>query len=60
MTWPGTLALLVSTNESRGYLRPGLLLKPAETMAVGAGNAESNIAAETKANNLNIINVGAT
>lgn len=56
----GNRSVLVSTSEPRGYLRPGLSLKPGETMVVGTGHAEADIVAHADANNLKVIDIGAT
>jgi filamentous hemagglutinin len=56
----GVRSVLVGTSEPRGYLRPGVILKPGETMAVGLGHAEADIAAFASANKLRIIDIGAT
>jgi filamentous hemagglutinin len=41
-------------------LRPGVTLKPGETMVAGTGHAEADIIAYAKANNLKVIDIGAT
>ena len=51
---------LVSTSEPRGYLRPGVTLKPGEIMVTGTGHAEVDIVKYANAHNLKIINIGAT
>jgi hypothetical protein len=56
----GVRSVLVSTSEPRGYLRRGVTLKPGETMVVGTGHAEADLVAYAKANNLKIVDVGAT
>jgi filamentous hemagglutinin len=56
----GTRSVLVSTSEPRGYLRPGVTLKPGETMVAGTGHEEADIIAYAKANNLKVIDIGAT
>jgi filamentous hemagglutinin len=38
----GTTRRVVSTSERRGYLRPGVELKPGEELARGNGHAEVN------------------
>jgi hypothetical protein len=56
----GVRSVLVSTSEPRGYLRPGVSLKPGETMVAGTGHAETDILAYAKDNNLKVIDIGAT
>jgi filamentous hemagglutinin len=56
----GVRSVLISTSEPRGYLRRGVTLKPGETMVVGTGHAEADIVAYAKADNLKVIDIGAT
>lgn len=56
----GVRSVLISTSEPRGYLRPGVTLRPGETMVVGTGHAEADIIAHAQANNLRVIDIGAT
>ena len=56
----GVRSVLISTSEPRGYLRPGVTLKPGETMVVGTGHAEADIVTYAKANNLKVIDIGST
>jgi filamentous hemagglutinin len=43
-----------------GALRPGVLLKPGETLAPGLGHAEADIVNFTQQNGLRLLEVGAT
>jgi filamentous hemagglutinin len=56
----GVRSVICATSEPRGYLRPGVSLKPGETMVAGTGHAEADLVAYAKANNLKIIDIGAT
>jgi multidrug efflux pump subunit AcrA (membrane-fusion protein) len=56
----GARSVLVATSEPRGYLRPGVSLRPGETLVAGTGHAEADIIAHARANNLRIIDIGAT
>jgi RHS repeat-associated protein len=56
----GARSVLVSTSEPRGYLRPGVTLNPGETMVAGTGHAEADIINYARANNLRVIDIGAT
>jgi filamentous hemagglutinin len=51
---------LIGTSEPRGYLRPGVLLKPGETLASGLGHAEADIMSFAHQNGLRLLEVGAT
>jgi filamentous hemagglutinin len=56
----GLRRVLVATSEPRGYLRPGVILKPGETIVGGAAHAEADIIAYAQANNLAVVEIGAT
>ncbi|HYO66412.1 MAG TPA: hypothetical protein VEU33_10045 [Archangium sp.] len=56
----GAQRVLIGTSEPRGYLRPGVLLKPGETLAPGLGHAEADIVNFTQQNGLRLLEVGAT
>jgi filamentous hemagglutinin len=56
----GQRLVLVSTSEPGGYLRPGVNLKPSEIFVGGTGHAEADIVDYSKANDLKIIDIGAT
>jgi filamentous hemagglutinin len=56
----GTRSVLISTSEPRGYLRPGVTLKPGERVIPGTGHAEADIISYAKANNLKVVDIGAT
>jgi hypothetical protein len=52
--------VLIGTSEPRGYLRPGVTLKPGEVKVLGDSHAEQNIVSYIIASNLKLINIGAT
>lgn len=56
----GIRSVVVSTSEPRGYIRPGVVLQPGETIIVGTGHAEADIVSYANANGLKIIDIGAT
>ncbi len=56
----GAPRVLIGTSEPRGYLRPGVLLKPGETLAPGLGHAEADIVNFTQQHGLRLLEVGAT
>lgn len=56
----GVRSVLIGTSEPAGYLRPGVSLNPGETMVPGLGHAEEDIINFAKANNLKVIEIGAT
>lgn len=56
----GVRSVVISTSEPRGYLRPGVALKPGEKMIVGKGHAEEDIVNHANANNLRVVDIGAT
>ena len=56
----GVQRVLISTSEPRGYLRPGVMLKPGETMVAGSGHAEADLVSFAKANDLKLLEVAAT
>lgn len=56
----GVRSVLVSTSESRGYLRPGVSLQTGEKVIPGTGHAEADIVTYASANGLKIIDIGAT
>lgn len=56
----GTRSVLIGTSERGGYLRPGVHLEPGETIVPGLGHAEVDIVNYAKANNLKVIEIGAT
>jgi hypothetical protein len=56
----GTRSMLIGTSEPGGYLRPGVTLKPGETMIPGPMHAEQDIINYATANNLKVIEIGAT
>jgi len=56
----GGQRVLVGTSEPRGYLRPGVLLNPGETLAPGFGHAEANVVNFAQQNGLRLLEVGAT
>jgi filamentous hemagglutinin len=56
----GVPSVVVATSEPRGYLRPGVTLKPGEAMVAGTGHAEANIIAHARLFNLRVIDIGAT
>jgi hypothetical protein len=55
----GVRSVLVSSSEARG-LRPGVTLQPGEILVRGTGHAEANIIAHAQANNLRVVDIGAT
>lgn len=54
-----TLRTVVSTSEPRGYLRPGVTLKPGEELSRGDGHAEVSGINYMRENKINPIAVGA-
>ncbi|GIW80329.1 MAG: hypothetical protein KatS3mg105_2136 [Gemmatales bacterium] len=57
----GVRSVLVSTSEPRGYLRPGVTLRPGENDGCwNRPHAEADIIAYAEANNLRVIDIGAT
>jgi filamentous hemagglutinin len=56
----GQRAVLIGTSEPRGYLRPGVELRPGERVVAGSGHAEADIVSHATANELKIISIGAT
>jgi len=56
----GTRSVLIGTSEPGGYLRPGVTLNPGETMIPGPCHAEQDIINYATANNLKVIEIGAT
>jgi filamentous hemagglutinin len=56
----GTRSVLIGTSEPGGYLRPGVQLRPGESLIPGLGHAEEDIINYAKANNLKVIEIGAT
>jgi len=56
----GVRSTLIGTSEPGGYLRPGVQLKPGEIVIPGACHAEQDIVNYAKANNLKVIEIGAT
>jgi hypothetical protein len=56
----GARVVLISTSEPRGYLRPGVTLKPGEVLVRGNGHAEADIVAYAQANGLRVVSIGAT
>jgi hypothetical protein len=54
---------LIGTSEKRTrtpYVRPGVVIQSGETVVTGVGDAEANIVAHAKKNNLKVIAIGAT
>jgi filamentous hemagglutinin len=56
----GNRLVLIGTSEPRGYLRPGVSLKPGETVVAGTGHAEADIINYAKAKKLKVVDIGAT
>ncbi|SDE77502.1 hypothetical protein SAMN05192589_1381, partial [Paracidovorax valerianellae] len=56
----GVRSVVISTSEPRGYLRPGVTLRPGEIVIDGTGHAEADIVSYANANGLRIIDIGAT
>ncbi|MEH2500321.1 hypothetical protein V1294_006800 [Bradyrhizobium sp. AZCC 1678] len=56
----GVRQVLIGTSEPMGYLRPGVTLRPGETLASGLGHAEEDIVNFAQKNGLNLLEVGAT
>ncbi|MBK8208246.1 MAG: RHS repeat-associated core domain-containing protein [Planctomycetes bacterium] len=56
----GLRSVLVGTSEPRGYLRPGVELKPGEFVVPGTGHAEANIVAHANRCGFRVISIGAT
>jgi filamentous hemagglutinin len=56
----GARSVLIGTSEPRGYLRPGVTLNSGERVVPGMGHAEADIANFVKANNMKLIDIGAT
>jgi YD repeat-containing protein len=56
----GRRITLISTSERNGYLRPGVTLREGEVLVPGTGHAETDIVNYANANNLKVIEVGAT
>ncbi len=56
----GAQRVLVGTSEPRGYLRPGVLLNPGETLVPGSGHAEANIVNFAQRQGLQLLELGAT
>jgi len=56
----GVQKTLIATSEPRGYLRPGVTLKPGEILVRGDGHAEMNLVQFAKENDMCLREVGAT
>ena len=56
----GVRSVLVSTSEPNGYLRPGVSLQYGDKVVAGTGHAEADIISYANANNLKVIDIGAT
>ncbi len=56
----GVRSILVSTSEPNGYLRPGVSLQYGDKVVAGTGHAEADIISYANANNLKVIDIGAT
>jgi len=56
----GARVVLISTSEPRGYLRPGVTLKPGEVLVRGTGHAEADIVSFAQASGYRVISIGAT
>jgi filamentous hemagglutinin len=56
----GRRFVLIGTSEPDGYLGPGVVLRPGERMVGGIGHAEKNIVEYAQANQLRLIDIGAT
>ncbi|MEW6316500.1 MAG: hemagglutinin, partial [Pseudomonadota bacterium] len=55
----GNQIVVVSTSEPRGYLRPGVTLKPGELVVPGTGHAEADIVNWASQNGYTVLTVGA-
>lgn len=56
----GRQSVLIGTSEPRGYLRPGVELRPGERMVPGTGHAEADIVSYAATNDLRVVSIGAT
>lgn len=56
----GAQRTIIGTSEPNGYLRPGVSLKPGETIAPGLGHAEVDIVNYAQTNGMRLLEVGAT
>ena len=56
----GAQRMLIATSEPRGYLRPGVTLKPGEILVPGSGHAEMDIVYFAQQNSWTLFEVGAT
>ena len=55
----GNLRTVVGTSEPRGYLRPGVTLRPGEELARGFGHAEDDIVSYMLRNDISPLSVSA-
>jgi RHS repeat-associated protein len=55
----GNRITVVATSEPRGYLRPGVTLRPGEVVVRGTGHAEADIVAYAEAHGYRVVSVGA-
>lgn len=56
----GAQRTIIGTSEPNGYLRPGVSLKPGETIVPGLGHAEVDIVNFAQTNGMRLLEVGAT
>jgi filamentous hemagglutinin len=54
----GQRSVLIGTSEPRGYLRPGVQLRPGERVVAGTGHED--IVAHAAANELKVMSIDAT
>jgi filamentous hemagglutinin len=55
----GNRITVVATSEPRGYLRPGVKLRPGEVVVRGTGHAEEDIVAWAAEHGYRLVSIGA-
>ncbi|MBW3542014.1 MAG: hypothetical protein KY476_17230 [Planctomycetes bacterium] len=56
----GSRVVLIGTSEPRGYVRPGVVLEPDEILVAGYHHAEQDVVDFAAANDLQLLDIGAT
>jgi filamentous hemagglutinin len=55
----GNRITVVATSEPRGYLRPGVTLRPGEIVVRGTGHAEADIVAWAEQHGYEVVSIAA-